>query len=92
MKKRKKSGDAEGAAGSNDGRCIQNASRASPHSEFVRERSVVDALKQAHTCPITHALFVDPVVAADGNTYERSFCVLFCSSDNAFTGRQSRNG
>jgi len=62
MKKRKKSGDAEGAAGSNDG------------------RSVVDALKQAHTCPITHALFVDPVVAADGNTYEREAIEKWLSS------------
>jgi len=28
-------------------------------------------LRQTHECPITQSLFVDPCIAADGNTYER---------------------
>jgi len=48
-----------------------------PHSETRNKHettpeATVEALKHAHICPITQSLFVDPVVAADGNTYERT--------------------
>jgi len=31
-----------------------------------------DALIELYICPITHGLMVDPVIAEDGNTYERT--------------------
>lgn len=33
----------------------------------------LDALFHELVCPISHEMFVDPVVACDGNTYERQF-------------------
>ena len=27
---------------------------------------------EEYTCPITYGIFVDPVIASDGNTYERT--------------------
>ncbi|MEW5312212.1 MAG: hypothetical protein WDW38_003859 [Sanguina aurantia] len=34
-----------------------------------------ESMHQALCCPISHELFVDPVIAADGHTYERSAIV-----------------
>jgi hypothetical protein len=46
-------------------------------------RSMLETLEQvseALCCPITHEVFVDPVVAADGITYERSAIVDWLST------------
>mmetsp|Transcript_8705 Transcript_8705/g.16857 ORF Transcript_8705/g.16857 Transcript_8705/m.16857 type:complete len:360 (-) Transcript_8705:27-1106(-) len=37
-----------------------------------RSRELVSLLSEEYICAITHELMVDPVVADDGNTYERS--------------------
>jgi hypothetical protein len=48
-------------------------------------RGVLETLEQvseALCCPITHEVFVDPVVAADGITYERRAIVDWLSTHN----------
>lgn len=42
----------------------------------------LEQVSEALCCPITHEVFVDPVVAADGITYERSAIVNWLSSHN----------
>ena len=44
--------------------------QATPHLTFTSARVQHDFTTMV-TCPITNEVFVDPVVAADGNTYER---------------------
>ncbi|CAF2830389.1 unnamed protein product [Rotaria sp. Silwood2] len=44
------------------------SSQASKTEEDTRQEMMIDTL----TCPLTLAIFIDPVVAADGFTYERS--------------------
>ena len=39
--------------------------------ECTRLRSIVERLCEAYTCPITHELPIDAVVACDGHVYER---------------------
>jgi len=39
--------------------------------ETNNNEDIIDNLKRNITCPLTLSIFIDPVVAADGNTYER---------------------
>jgi len=49
----------------------KTASGAGSTSEPVRRKQPETAGVEPPTCPISHAVFVDPVLAADGFTYER---------------------
>ena len=40
-------------------------------SSDATKRAIDPALHQFFLCPLTHQLMADPVVAADGHTYER---------------------
>jgi hypothetical protein len=42
----------------------------------------MEQLRKLCTCPVTHALFRDPVVAADGHTYERQALEEWLQSGN----------
>lgn len=48
------------------------ASAAASASAAARSEASVEAVSRALTCPITCAPMVDPVVCADGQTYERA--------------------
>ncbi|KAL0047080.1 hypothetical protein WJX82_005974 [Trebouxia sp. C0006] len=52
----------------------------------VRDQtSDADFLRSLFCCPITHSMMVDPVVAADGRTYERLCCgVMIRQSEDRF--------
>ena len=41
-----------------------------------------DSLPPAFMCPITNEMFVDPVVANDGHTYERTAIVKWLEANN----------
>lgn len=43
-----------------------------PPEMYGREELAGEAPEEALECPITHELMSDPVVAADGHTYERA--------------------
>jgi|SaaInlV_125m_DNA_1040241.scaffolds.fasta_scaffold01112_2 hypothetical protein len=40
-------------------------------AEEEAKKTALGQVEEQHTCPITHALFLDPVMANDGHVYER---------------------
>lgn len=49
-------------------------------AQATRTSQLSDALRGEACCPITHDVFSDPVVAADGTTYERSAIESECGT------------
>jgi hypothetical protein len=55
------------------------------YGECLREPEYIfesEYIKKCLTCPISSNIFIDPVIAIDGHTYEREYIELWFSKSN----------